>query len=190
MNSREIKGEDTERKKPQRKSNFFDAKNEDRPSRRARLALEAQEEAVARSGSFPRPNPRAEGKARDAAKRLNSMAKKAAQFGARNASAVAFNAATTLLKASGSGADAMALAEKARVKAKEIKLRALVAAKLHPPDHKLLSPNGGGAARNSPFKLKGHDDEEGFALFITRPSAIVETDGDLIEEEDLAYETV
>jgi len=141
--------------------------------------------AIARGGSFSRPNPRAEGKAREAAKQLNSMARKAAQSGARNAASAAFNAAKTLIKAVGGGADgdAMNLAKHGRAKAKDVKLRALAAAKAHPPNHKLLSSGGGGGGgKHSPFKLKGHDDEGGFALFISRPAVIVETDGECDDE--------
>ena len=125
--------------------------------------------AIVRSGSFARPNPRAEGKARDAAKALNRSAKKAAQSGARNAAAAAFNAAKTLVKATGGGADAMALAEHGRKKAKDVKLRAMVAAKAHPPSHKLLSPSGGGGAKsNSFFKLTGHSgDETSYTCFVS-----------------------
>ena len=60
--------------------------------------MEEAEAAIARGGSTARPNPRAEGKAREAAKQLNSMAKKAARSGARNAAATAFNAAKRRLR--------------------------------------------------------------------------------------------
>ena len=139
--------------------------------------------AIARHGSTARPNPRANGKAREAAKALNSAAKQAAQFGARNAAAGAFNAAKTLAKATGGGADAMALAELGRIKAKDVKLRALAAAKAHPPSHKQLSPSGGGSKSHSLFTLKGHDDDEGsYACFMSAPHVVLDEEDN--EEED------
>jgi hypothetical protein len=111
------------------------------------------------------------------------MAKKAAQSGASHAAAAAYNAAKTLINATGTDADAMSLAQHGRAKAKDVKLRALAAAKAHPPSHKLLPSGGGGAGKNSLFKLKGHDDEGGFSCFLTRPSVVVETDEEA-EHED------
>jgi hypothetical protein len=154
------------------------------------------EERVKAGGSFARPNPRAEGKARDAAKQLNSMARKAAQSGARNAAATAFNAAKTLVNAAGgNGADAMALAEHGRKKAKDVKLRAMVAAKAHPPSHKLLSPSGGGGGGAKSFHLfqltRHSGDETGFSLFVTSKPTISEEDNEddeLEEDEDLEEE--
>jgi hypothetical protein len=181
------------RKEPKRKANFFDAAKEDKPSRRKRLAMEEAEHeaAILRGGSIARPNPRAEGKAREAAKQLNTSARKAARSGAKNAAATAFNAAKTLIKAAGAGVDAgvMGLAERGREKARDINLRAKAAAKAHPPSHKLLPSRGGGVGGNSLFKLKGHTDEGSFALFITQASTVVETDEDAEDEaEDEAAE--
>lgn len=178
--------EDAPRKEPKHKANFFDAvkDGENKISRRKRMTLEQadHEAAIARSGSFARPNPRAESKARDTAKALNSIAKRAAQSGARNAAAAAFNAAKTLMKATGAGADAMVLAEHGRKKAKDVKLRALAAAKARPPSHKLLSPSGGGFRGHSIFKLKGHDGDESYAGFLTAPHTLNE----IAEDEDEA----
>jgi hypothetical protein len=154
--------------------------------RKRQMLAEEHEAAIARGGSFARPNPRAANKARDAAKALNRAAKQAAQRGARNAAASAFNAAKTLINATGKDADAMVLAEYGRKKAKDVKLRGLAAAKAHPPNYKLFSPSGGGAggARSySLFNLVGHDEEGGFALFVNHPLKLADESEEEAEEE-------
>jgi len=134
------------------------------------------EAAIARSGSFARPNPRAESKARDTAKALNNIAKMAAQSGARNAAATAFNAAKTILKATGGGADAMALAEHGRNKVKDVKLRGMAAAKARPPSYKLISPSGGFRGK-SVFKLKIlNADEDYYSGFFSAPHFALDED--------------
>ena len=116
-----------------RKANFFDsAKSKAVCKSRRPITSEQAETAIVAGGSFARPNPRADGKARDAAKQLRSVAKKAQAFGARNASAAAYNAADTITKATGSSADAMRLASLGRDKVKDVKLRAKTALKSHP----------------------------------------------------------
>jgi len=190
---------DAPRKAPKHKANFFDAAKEqdNKPSRRKRLAMEEAEaeERIRTGGSLARPNPRAEGKAREAAKQLNTMAKKAARSGARNAAANAFAAAKTLINAAGGGcnADAMALAKRGRDKAKDVKLRALVALKARPATHKMRSPSGGGkggagAKTFQLFRTVAHsNDETGFSLFVTSKPIISlkEVEGHEDAEEEL-----
>ena len=190
---------DAPRKAPKHKANFFDAAKEqdNKPSRRKRLAMEEAEaeERIKAGGSLARPNPRAEGKAREAAKQLNTMAKKAARSGARNAAANAFAAAKTLINAAGGrcDADAMALAKRGRDKAKDVKLRALAALKARPATHKMLSPSGaakGGAGAKTfqLFRTVAHsNDETGFSLFVTSKPIISlkEVDGHEDAEEEL-----
>lgn len=80
----------------------------------------------------------------------------------------------------------MALAEHGRTKAKDVKLRALAAAKARPPNHKLLSPSGSGTGAKSfnLFQLTSHSgDESGFTLFVTSKPSI-----SILEEEDMEDE--
>jgi hypothetical protein len=81
---------------------------EDEISRRKRMTLEQadHEAAIARRGSFARLNPHAESKARDTAKALDKLARRAAQSGCPNAAAAAKSAAKTLMASVGGGAPA------------------------------------------------------------------------------------
>jgi hypothetical protein len=165
-----------------KKPNFYDTKKEENLHKsRKPVFSEENDRAIVTGGSFSRPNPHAEGKARDAAKKLLCMAKKAAAFGARNAAFTAYNAAETLARTTGTDSDVMKLAENGRIKAKDVKRRALAAAKAVPP-----KPKSDHASRmHTPFNLKGHVDEESYTHSLMPLDSFV-----LYEDEDEAYETV